>query len=677
MGPPLGLVAASVISAHATLDESSMLQMPIGNQHLAADEDECRCPGYYQEQCEAEAAQGCVWTDAGESNEPWCQCSQPIIDPVPQPPVIEPVTRPPPPPVTLPPPVEPDPVYDCEICRQLAEDKGLEIGGVGWSFEGQAGYAPGCYTYTSGQYACHAYCGTGATHAQIAEPLARSDRARIDADYTALEQCASPVPATCPGDWVQVGEIGADIGGCGLQSCDQRYDPESEAECAASCDANQDCVAFSYAGMNGDRNHEGRRVCTLYNSDVPTGTWTSTSGTAVQVLCKRPLRHYLMVDGCLNQNTEVDSAVVRSDSGATASVRCCSLTSPATCDTDHLDGGCQSDKTYDEATAICAANGERLCTEAEIQDRLCCGTGCNFDGHQVWVLHEATTPEFPATISYLVVAGGGGGASGGGGAGGVKQGTMDSPLTSLTIEVGYGGISGNGGYAQGTVQATSGGNSAFDDIVAHGGGFGSQGGRRGLPAAGEGGSGGGGGFDRPNDERTTGMSGEGYGGGRSDRNSYGAGAGGGGAGGPGQDAPSIHLGGAGGIGVQSDVGCEAGQWYGGGGGGGVNHNDNNGGDRGGWGNGGENAGGGGGHGSGYGGGHDDRNVFTGTSGTANTGGGGGGTDPEAKHAGDGASGVVKIKYEGPQVYAGGDVESCNGFTVHTFSTVGTHQLQLL
>jgi hypothetical protein len=96
--------------------------------------------------------------------------------------------------------------------------------------------------------------------------------------------------------------------------------------------------------------------------------------------------HYIMVDGCLNQNHEVPRAVVSSDSGETASVRCCSMEGDR-CDTDHLPGGCQSDKTYDEASAICAANGERLCSEEEIIDRLCCGSGCGFDGHQVWVLH--------------------------------------------------------------------------------------------------------------------------------------------------------------------------------------------------------------------------------------------------------------------------------------------------
>lgn len=105
-----------------------------------------------------------------------------------------------------------------------------------------------------------------------------------------------------------------------------------------------------------------------------------------------------MVDGCLNQNHEVPRAVVSSDSGETASVRCCSMDG-SRCDTDHLPGGCQSGKTHAEAVEICAANGERLCTEEEIVDRLCCGTGCGFDGHQVWVSH---TPAVTSAVTWLI-----------------------------------------------------------------------------------------------------------------------------------------------------------------------------------------------------------------------------------------------------------------------------------
>jgi len=93
-------------------------------------------------------------------------------------------------------------------------------------------------------------------------------------------------PAVCPVGWLQVGEAGGDIGGCGLQSCSERYTTTSEAECAASCDTMEECDGFSYAPLRGDRNHEDTTVCTLYNSNVPTGTWTGSAGT-VQVFCGR------------------------------------------------------------------------------------------------------------------------------------------------------------------------------------------------------------------------------------------------------------------------------------------------------------------------------------------------------------------------------------------------------
>lgn len=43
----------------------------------------------------------------------------------------------------------------------------------------------------------------------------------------------------CPAGWTQVGEAGADIGGCGLQSCGERYWSESPTECADACAADR------------------------------------------------------------------------------------------------------------------------------------------------------------------------------------------------------------------------------------------------------------------------------------------------------------------------------------------------------------------------------------------------------------------------------------------------------
>jgi len=94
-------VLGSDVKSCDSLDEASMLQMPVAQKTLHADEAtaECRCPGYYQEQCVAEAAQGCIWSSAGTSNSPWCQCDESVVAPpfIPGP-TVEPL-----PPVTAPP----------------------------------------------------------------------------------------------------------------------------------------------------------------------------------------------------------------------------------------------------------------------------------------------------------------------------------------------------------------------------------------------------------------------------------------------------------------------------------------------------------------------------------------------------------------------------------------------
>jgi len=105
-----------------------------------------------------------------------------------------------------------------------------------------------------------------------------------------------------------------------------------------------------------------------------------------------------MVDGCVGVNTEVERSVVMANSGETASVRCCSMDG-TTCETDQLDGGCHSGKTFLEALHICAANGHRLCTEAEVNDDVCCSSGCNFDGHHVWVSDIPVFHPHPVTTT--------------------------------------------------------------------------------------------------------------------------------------------------------------------------------------------------------------------------------------------------------------------------------------
>ena len=238
---------------------------------------------------------------------------------------------------------------------------------------------------------------------------------------------------------------------------------------------------------------------------------------------------------------------------------------------------------------------------------------------------------------------------------------MDNPAT---VFVGSGGSAGSGGSgSSGANIGGNGQNSYINSLVAIGGGGGGNSQVNSGKGA-DGGSGGGGSYDRPSVAYSSGVSGQGNRGGRSDRSGYGAGGGGGGAGAIGSNAPAQHRGGPGGIGIQSSISGTA-TYYAGGGGGGVNHNCscsvNNGGGQGGQ--------GGGGNGSSLG--YGNGSYNNGTAGAANTGGGGGGTDPESTTANAGGSGIVIIRYLRNPAATGGSISQSGGYTIHTFANTGT------
>ena len=89
-------------------------------------------------------------------------------------------------------------------------------------------------------------------------------------------------------------------------------------------------------------------------------------------------------DGCSTVSTQ-HTWTERSTSRS-ASVRCCSVSGiDITCDSRDPSGTClPAVATYAEAEQACAAAGMRLCTRGEIEDDICCGTGCGYDGHVVW-----------------------------------------------------------------------------------------------------------------------------------------------------------------------------------------------------------------------------------------------------------------------------------------------------
>lgn len=310
-------------------------------------------------------------------------------------------------------------------------------------------------------------------------------------------------------------------------------------------------------------------------------------------------------------------------------------------------------------------------------------------------------------VEVMVVGGGGGGGmdmGGGGGGGGViySPNVAVSPGVGVTVTVGaggYGAPAGNGGYRtdgagpqpgshQFTIRATNGGDSAFGTLVAKGGGYGASSYYGYLPDYGYGGTGasGGGcsaythGGERYVDSNN--LPGQGYPGGNSGNPASGAddhySGGGGGAGGRGTSGPNHAApSGTAGHGGPGVIIPRMSPYYYGGGGGGAGYSANGG-------NGGLGGGGGGAANNGVFGYGDTngRNAGAnggsggnqpGGNGGANTGGGGGGGSHYNVNnkGGEGGSGIVIVRYNGPQAASGGTYSFSNGVSYHTFTSSGT------
>lgn len=282
------------------------------------------------------------------------------------------------------------------------------------------------------------------------------------------------------------------------------------------------------------------------------------------------------------------------------------------------------------------------------------------------------TLELGFALDALVVGGGGGGGArfgGGGGAGGVLY-QPEWLITTATqsVVVGGGGTAGVATGGAGTLGAGSGGNgqnSSFASLIGYGGG----GGGAGDATNGAAGGSGGGGAGRFTTSGGSGTNGQGNsGGGAGNQVSPYRGGGGGGAGAAG--ATGGNGTGAGGNGRTLSISGSNVTYGGGGGGGGTAAHGSV-----------PNAAGGpGGTGGGGGGGNWDNSVPA-VAGTANTGGGGGGSAYNGSTqytAAAGGSGLVIVRYQGPQIATGGTATvgtgSSAGYTVHTFTTTGSSSL---
>lgn len=287
------------------------------------------------------------------------------------------------------------------------------------------------------------------------------------------------------------------------------------------------------------------------------------------------------------------------------------------------------------------------------------------DGSWRQINIDGTTSTYP--IEILAVAGGGGGigeSGGGGGGGGVVNWFFNATVgTTYTMTIGAGGSSG----ANGSDTTISG--SGLTTITAKGGGYG--GGSNGANGQ-DGGSGGGGGWNnvlggqaQKNSNYNMGSAG-----GTNYGNQGRHGAGGGGAGVRGYDTTGTdnRWNGAGGDGLPFTVWSLAtsagndGYFGGGGGGGGEFFNGTSSKTV-------SSLGGAGGGGNGcYGG----VAGTGGSNGTANMGGGAGGQCGNSTVGLTGGSGIVIIRYRGPQRGTGGTVYADNfGYTYHKFTSTTT------
>jgi hypothetical protein len=102
------------------------------------------------------------------------------------------------------------------------------------------------------------------------------------------------------------------------------------------------------------------------------------------------------MDGCPRDNdnshdyegdqTHAEIPLVVHSVDETAAVRCCSEDGSGNlqCASTVL-GVCHDVATFHDANAICREAGMRVCSQAEMQTNVCCGTGCWFNHFAVWI----------------------------------------------------------------------------------------------------------------------------------------------------------------------------------------------------------------------------------------------------------------------------------------------------
>jgi len=175
------------------------------------------------------------------------------------------------------------PRWDVAVVRCDASTGDCDVHDVNTFIKGDNNYDLGLLRSdaSSNEIAEEAVEARAATQVEAVEDPARSTAADIEAVPAevvanathATEDAEDPEHLACPVGSYQVGDINADIPGCGLTSCDARYAVNTVEECKATCEANEQCNSFTWAPVGGDRNHMDQSACTMYSAVAPTSTW--------------------------------------------------------------------------------------------------------------------------------------------------------------------------------------------------------------------------------------------------------------------------------------------------------------------------------------------------------------------------------------------------------------------
>lgn len=86
-------------------------------------------------------------------------------------------------------------------------------------------------------------------------------------------QCLPSETGHCPYPYYAKGRHNANVVGCGLTGCDDRYGLSNISQCAKKCNRHDGCRSFTWAPLNGDQAHYNQTVCTLYDAVEPWSYW--------------------------------------------------------------------------------------------------------------------------------------------------------------------------------------------------------------------------------------------------------------------------------------------------------------------------------------------------------------------------------------------------------------------